>query len=481
MRSTRFHCLIILATFTALSGCGRHGTDPHDDEPNPGRAERHEDGDEHGEDLIRLTSAQLDEAGVVIAPLAGGTIATHLTLPAEIGFNTDNLVHVTPRVPGIVAEVHAFIGDEVVQGQLLGVIDSPDLGQAKIDYLSALQALSEAQADVDRQRIISTNTEALLAVLKAEPSLEALQAEAAELRIGENKGRLISAYAKLQSARANYQREQTLRTQNLSTQADLLAAQEAYNSAIAEYLAVYEDIDFRYHTDLMQAQRAFRVAESAVSNADRRLHLLGLRQDQIDSIQTEPDTAISRYELHAPIAGRIIAKHLSIGEKVEEEPTYSIADLSTVWLNISVYAKYLDQIREGQQISVTAGDRHAAGTISYVSSALLEATRTGIARMVLDNRERRWRPGEFVMVHIETARMAVDRAVPVEAIQIYEGAQVVFVQDERGIRPHPVQIGRRNDELAELLDGPPVGARIVVKNSFLMKAELGKSAAGHGH
>ena len=152
-----------------------------------------------------------------------------------------------------------------------------------------------------------------------------------------------------------------------------------------------------------------------------------------------------------------------------------------MWLNISVYAKYIDQIREGQQISVTAGDRQADGTISYVSATLLEATRTVIARMVLDNRERRWRPGEFVMVHIETARVAVDRAVPVEAIQIYEGAQVVFVQDERGIRPHPVQIGRRNDELAELLDGPPVGARLVVKNSFLMKAELGKSAAGHGH
>ncbi len=481
MRSTRLVFPVILAMFTVLSGCGCQGTDPNDNDPNPGHAERYEDGDEHGEDLIRLTSEQLHEAGVVLAPLAGGTIATHLTLPAEIGFNTDNLVHVTPRVPGIVAEVHAFIGDEVVQGQLLGVIDSPDLGQAKIEYLTALQALSVAQADLDRQRIISTNTEALLGVLKAEPSLEALQAEAADLRIGENKGRLISAYARLQSARANYQREQTLRTQNLSTQADLLAAQEAYNSAVAEYLAVYEDIDFRYHADLMQAQRAFRVTESAVSNTDRRLHLLGLSQDQIDVIQAEPDTAISRYELHAPIAGRIVAKHLSIGEKVEEEPAYIIADLSTVWLNISVYAKYLDQIHEGQPISVTAGDRHAAGTISYVSSTLLEATRTVIARMVLDNRERRWRPGEFVTVHVETGRVAVDRAVPVEAVQVYEGAQVVFVQEERGIRPHPVQIGRRNDELAELLDGPPVGARIVVKNSFLIKAELGKSAAGHGH
>ena len=67
------------------------------------------------------------------------------------------------------------------------------------------------------------------------------------------------------------------------------------------------------------SQRAFRVAESEVSNSDRSLHLLGLRQAEIDAIQTEPDTAISRYELYAPIAGRVIAKLISIGEKVEEE------------------------------------------------------------------------------------------------------------------------------------------------------------------
>jgi len=475
MKANQFRRVLSIIAAVAVGGCGSGPPDAHDDHDEP-----EEEG--HGGDIVLLTGEQLARAGVVIAPLAGGTVVTHLLLPGEIGFNMDNFVHVTPRAGGIVTEVHAFTGDEVQSGQLLAVLDSPALGEAKIGYLTAVRELSQAQADVERQRTISANTEALLALLKTDPSLESLQIKAAKLRIGQDKGRLISAYAKRHAAEANYQREQSLREQNLGTQADLLSAQETYNSGIAEYLSVFEDIDFRFSADLMQAEQGLRVAESSVSNANRRLHILGMLREQIDAIESEADTAIARYELHAPVTGRIVMKHLSVGERItEEESAYSIADLSTVWLNVSVYAKYFRQISEGQTAMVVADDRKASGRISYMSSAVSEATRTIIARIVLDNTDRLWRPGEFVTVRLETANEVVPRAVPVGAVQIYEGHDVVFVQDEDGIEPYPVELGRRSHDLIELLKGPPVGTPIVVRNSFLIKAELGKSAAGHGH
>ena len=175
-------------------------------------------------------------------------------------------------------------------------------------------------------------------------------------------------------------------------------------------------------------------------------------------------------------------KHLSVGERItEEESAYSIADLSTVWLNVSVYAKYIQAISEGQTAMVITDDRKASGRISYVSSAVSEATRTIIARIVLDNTDRLWRPGEFVTVRLETARDEVPLAVPIEAVQVYEGHDVIFVQDEDGIEAYPVELGRQSHEMIELLKGPPVGTPIVVRNSFLIKAELGKSAASHDH
>ncbi len=475
MKANQFRKVLSIIAAFAAGGCGGS---------TPNAADDHvaEDDGGHSGEIVRLTDEQLAEAGVLLAPLTGGTVATHLLLPGEIGFNMDDFVHVTPRAGGVVMEVHAFSGDEVRSGQLLAVLDSPDLGEAKIGYLTAVQEHSQARADVERQRTISANTEALLILLKTDPSLESLQREAAELRIGQDKGRLISAYAKRHAAHANYDREQTLREQNLATEADLLSAQEAHNSAIAEYLSIFEEIDFRFSADLMQTEQGLHVAESAVSNAARRLHILGYSQELIDAIESEADTAISRYELHAPIAGRIVMKHLSVGERIaEEESAYSIADLSTVWLNVSVYAKYFQAISEGQPAMVVADGRKASGRISYVSSAVSEATRTIIARIVLDNRDRLWRPGEFVTVQLETARGEVPLAVPIEAVQVYEGHDVIFVQDEDGIEPYLVELGRRNHEMIELVSGPPIGTPIVVRNSFLIKAELGKSAAGHGH
>lgn len=470
--------ILLMIAAIAFVGCKEDAPDAHDDHDE----HAHEESKDHSGDIVRLSDEILAREGVVIAPLSGGMVSTHLSLPGEISFNLDNFVHVTPRASGIVTEVHAFTGDEVQVGQLLAVLDSPELGESKIAYLIAVQELSQATADAERQRTISANTEALLILLKTDPSLESLQSQAAKLRIGQDKGLLISAYAKRHATHANYKREQSLREQNLGYEADLLNAQEAYNSAIAEYLSVFEDIDFRFSADLMQAEQGLRVAELAVSNADRRLHILGYSQQQIDAIESEVDAEISRYELHAPITGRIVMKHISIGERVtEEESAYSIGDLSTVWLNVSVYAKYFKEINEGQTALIEAGGRQASGLISYVSAEVSKETRTIIARIVLDNTDRIWRPGEFVTVQLETARVKVPLAVPNDAVQIFEGQSVIFIQNENGIEAYPVKLGRQNHVSIELLSGPPIGTPIVIRNSFLIKAELGKSTASHDH
>ena len=153
-----------------------------------------------------------------------------------------------------------------------------------------------------------------------------------------------------------------------------------------------------------------------------------------------------------------------------------------MWLNIAVYERYLTQIREGQSVAVHVNGRDASGRVIYVSAMLSEGTRTVTARVVLENDDRAWRPGEFVTVRIETGQENVARRVPIEAIQEWEGQSVVFVQDDDGIEPRPVRLGLRSDQFVELLgDDLPIGALVVVKNSFLMKAELGKSSAGHEH
>jgi len=490
--------LIALLALPILHGCGQDSGDEHGEHAEGdghGHGETADDGhddhdghaddedDEHGDDVVRLTAQQLAQAGVIIEPLGGGTLISHIALPAEVGMNQDSILHVTPRVPGIVVQVEGYLGAQVNKGDLLAVIESPELGEMKIAYLQAVQDKIIMDVELSRQETISSNTATLLGLLREKPELDELQTAVAGLRIGENKGRLLSAYAKLKAARANYARERELRENNLSTQADLLAAQESFNSSKADYFAAFEEIDFTYQLRLQEAQRAAVIAASKVGIAERRLHLLGMQENQITGITSEPDTDVARYELRAAIAGRLVSKHITPGERVSgQDSVYTIADLSTVWLNISIYTEYVSQISEGQQVVVHAGERRTTGVVEYVSAIVSEATRTVSARVVIENKNAEWKPGEFVIASVEVGQTQAARVVPLAAIQTYEGHEVIFVQDDDGIEPIQVRLGRRSEHSVEILgDEIRLGTPVVIQNSFLMKAELGKSAAGHDH
>jgi len=464
-----------------LSGCNSRAPDAAHAKTE--QTHKQEEYDDHEPESVTLSAIHMKAQGIELTPLSGGIITTHLTLPAEIGLNHDTLVHVTPRVPGVAKEILAFLGDDVESGEILAVLESFELGEVKIALLQALEHQTTASAELLLQQTIAANTERLLELLHTEPELTRLRNEATNLRIGANKGRLITAYARLRAAEANFARERTLRDKGLSTEADLLAAEEAYNSAVASYTAVFEEIAFTYQVRLDTARRAASVATSSVENAERRLYLLGLSETDVEGIANEPTNHIARYQMSAPISGRIIDKHLTPGEKVDTDHSiYTIADLSTIWLNIAVYEKYLDQIEEGQSVVVHAPGRDGKGTVTYISSILNEGTRTMTAQVVLDNSQRHWVPGEFLTVRIETGQVPVARRVPIQAVQQWEGASVVFVRKGDTFVPRPVQLGRQNSEFVEVIDDTlALGTPVVAKNSFLIKAELGKSSAGHSH
>jgi cobalt-zinc-cadmium efflux system membrane fusion protein len=190
------------------------------------------------------------------------------------------------------------------------------------------------------------------------------------------------------------------------------------------------------------------------------------------------------YEVTALIDGMVVEKHVTLGEYVRDDADiFVVADLSSVWVNISVYARFLPVIKTGQRVRVTAAglDVAAEGVIDYVGPIIGESTRTGVARMVLPNPEGRWQPGLFVNAHITVDESRVDVAVPEDAIQSIEGRDVVFVHDEAGYEVRAVELGRRGGGWVEVTDGLAGGEEFVAAGSFIFKAEFGKSEAGHDH
>ena len=190
--------------------------------------------------------------------------------------------------------------------------------------------------------------------------------------------------------------------------------------------------------------------------------------------------------MRAPLDGVVLQKHITLGEILGADSLpFVIADLSDVWIVLTVYQKDLASIGPGQRAHIVAthGLAESAGTIEYVSPLLDQHTRTTTARVVMPN-DGAWRPGLFVTARVLVERFRANVVVPKTAIQTMDGEQVVFVETNDGFAVRHVRPGRTDADSVEILDGLEPGDRYVAKGGFVLKAELGKASfehAGHAH
>jgi len=198
----------------------------------------------------------------------------------------------------------------------------------------------------------------------------------------------------------------------------------------------------------------------------------------------ESDESLVAYELKTLIDGTIIQKHITLGEAVSRETiTYEIANLNSVWIDLTIYQKDLNsvQLQQPVQIFTGHGPAVARGTISYITPVVDEATRTATARVVLPNSNGHWRPGMFVTAKIRVGSGNVRLVVPATAVLTWKEQQIVFLEEDGGFEPRPVRIGRVGDESLEILAGLNPGDRFVSKGGFTLKSQLDKAAFGDGH
>lgn len=198
----------------------------------------------------------------------------------------------------------------------------------------------------------------------------------------------------------------------------------------------------------------------------------------------ESNESLAPYELLSLLDGTVIEKHITLGEALQDDhPAFVVADLSTVWVNLSVYQKDLQTVREGLGVIVSVGHNvtEGDGRISYISPLVDEHTRTALARVVLPNPDGRWRPGMFVTASVAVDDIAVPLVVPRTAIQTVEDKPSVFVQTDEGFEPQHITTGRSNETHIEVIDGLAPGTKFVARGAFTLKAQMSKSAFGDGH
>ena len=246
----------------------------------------------------------------------------------------------------------------------------------------------------------------------------------------------------------------------------------------------------RREGELRQAERDLTVALSAEAAAFNRLLLHGMSEKAIRTLE-EDGKVQPRFEVSAPIAGRVVEMTATIGELVgpEKDRLLVIGDLSTLWAIAEVSESRLAEIAMGAPARVRVPAlQHAGceGRVAAVPVVLEPSTRTAEVRIEVPNPDGRMLPGMYIQVDIDSSlgSGAATLALPDGAVMTVEGKPSVFVQIEPGgsvFCRHEVQVGTPVGNYLPVLLGLDLGTLVVVSGTFRLKAELGKASAQHEH
>jgi cobalt-zinc-cadmium efflux system membrane fusion protein len=232
------------------------------------------------------------------------------------------------------------------------------------------------------------------------------------------------------------------------------APQKDYEFSLAEQQALEETI---------------RGQESTIVAISARLRRFGINEADVG---TSASTSI-----RAPFAGVITYMDAAPGEVVDGgAELFSVADLSTVYVQAQVYEKDLGSVRVGQSASI-ATDAYPGlqfpGRVVSVGDLIDPQTRTAAVRCQLPNPNARLKLDMFATIQFPTLTQRATLSVPADAVQTIENKTIVFAQiSPTHFEVRPVETGVTGEGRTEILRGLKKDEKVVSRGAFAVKSVL---------
>ncbi|WP_269789668.1 efflux RND transporter periplasmic adaptor subunit [Stenotrophomonas sp. Iso1] len=198
----------------------------------------------------------------------------------------------------------------------------------------------------------------------------------------------------------------------------------------------------------------------------------------------DSNLSLTTYSINAPISGVVLARQAQVGAVAGEgTPLFEIGDLSELWVDLHIFGADTQHITAGVPVTVTRmTDGVSQGTtLERVLPGTATASQSTVARATVRNDDGSWRPGAAVTARIVVAMQPAEKVVPLSALQTMEGRDVVFVRDGETYTARPVILGARDASKVEVKSGLEIGEQVVVEQSYVVKADIGKAGASHEH
>lgn len=257
---------------------------------------------------------------------------------------------------------------------------------------------------------------------------------------------------------------------------DLVAAQQEYLLALRS----------REQLKNSPIQSISQGGNGLVSSARQRLKLLGVKDEQIASLEKSGEPNI-RIPVYTPLSGIVIEKIVQEGQYVNMgDPLFAIADLSTVWVEVEVYENEFSFVKLGQSVAIQSQSypgKTFTGRVSFIYPFLDPKTRTVKVRVELANPGLKLKPDMFVNAIIKSP-LGTGLAVPASAVMDTGTRQVVWVEKEAGMfEPRDVKVGARVGDNVQILSGLSQGEKVAATGGYLIDSESQlKGGSGHeGH
>ncbi|MGA8729427.1 MAG: FixH family protein [Terracidiphilus sp.] len=214
--------------------------------------------------------------------------------------------------------------------------------------------------------------------------------------------------------------------------------------------------------------------------AEERLRQFGVPAQAITDLE-QSEKVQHDIAIESPVSGYIIERNALPNAYVQPDTKlYTIADLSTVWVDANVPQSDVGRLKPGDHAQVTVDaypGRIFSGRIDQILPQVDQATRTVRVRVALRNLAVALKPGMYVNVAL-AAPMGRQLMIPASAVLQAGDRTIAFVDHGDGnLEPRVIQTGPQLDDSIVILNGLKAGEKVVSSANFLVDSEAQLQAA----
>lgn len=256
--------------------------------------------------------------------------------------------------------------------------------------------------------------------------------------------------------------------------ATYLKANDAYKLADREYARAKDLYDHHAiaEKDLIAAESLRNQAEADLQASEQALHVLGFKSpDQAVQTRVSPELPVL-----APIAGEVVERLVAPGQVLQAgaTQTFTISDMSVVWVLANVYQHDLPYVRLGDPVEISTDSYPGTvfhGKISYVAAALDPTTRTLQARIDVKNPGEKLKNNMYVTAQVQAGK--INNAITVPNASVLRDAEnepfVYILAGQNQFARRRVTLGQTTEQNTEITSGLAPGERVAANGSLFLQ------------